>query len=36
MSAKFANKQYSQEENKKTSNNIIEIRKWQVFKRSNG
>ena len=26
MSAKFANKQFNQEENKKTSNNIIEIR----------
>ena len=32
MSAKFANKQYSQEENKKTSNNIIEIRNGQYLR----
>ena len=32
MSARFANKQFSQDENKKTSNNIIEIRNGQYLR----
>ena len=32
MSAKFANKQFNQEENKKTSNNIIEIRNGKYLR----